>query len=211
MNYLTEITSSEKADYFRPNFWPNTPDILPDSLKGQGPSAFMIRFLLAAGLSSNYGIYGPAFELCENKRRDRESEEYLNAEKYELKAWQLDDKHSIAGFIKKVNQIRNRYHCLQQTNNLRFLNTHHDELIAFLKTHEKPGKSLAVVINLNPTKTVETILELSPEALGFDPSKDFIASDLLGDQSYTWYGGRHYIKLDPETQVGHIFSFEQVS
>lgn len=208
--YLSEITSQDKCDYFRPNLWPNTPDILADSLNGQGPISFMIRFLLAASLSSNYGIYGPAFELCENKRRDRDSEEYLNAEKYELKSWQLDATHSIAPFIKKVNQIRNRYQSLQKTKNLKFLTIHHDDLIAFLKVHEKPSKSLVVVVNLNPHKPIESVLELDAEQLGFDPKKHFLASDLLTDQSYEWYGGRHYIKLDPELRVGHIFAFEQV-
>jgi starch synthase (maltosyl-transferring) len=207
--YLTEITDPEKADYFRANFWPNTPDILPDDLHEKGPSAFKIRLLLAASLSSNYGIYGPAYELCENKRRDRDSEEYLNAEKYELKSWRLDDEKSIAGFIKKVNQIRNSYHCLQQTNQVKFLTIQHEELIAFLKIHEKPAKSIAIVVNLNPDKAIESVLELSPKELGLAPDRHFMAYDLLTEQSYEWYGGRHYIKLDPKTQVGHIFSFEQ--
>src|SRR3972149_8534778 len=117
--YLTELTQTGVREYFRPNFWPNTPDILPEHLQYGGRPAFMIRLVLAATLSSNYGIYGPAFELCINEALPGK-EEYLNSEKYEIRYWDRDKPGNLKDFMARVNRMRNENPALQSTLNVRF-------------------------------------------------------------------------------------------
>src|SRR5690606_14770619 len=132
-SYLEELTATNVAEYFWPNFWPNTPDILPEYLQADGRPAFIIRLVLAATLSSNYGIYGPAFELCENSAKEAFSEEYLDSEKYAIRAWENDRPGNIRALVKRINQIRRQNPALQQTRNLRFHSIGSEEIVCYSK------------------------------------------------------------------------------
>src|SRR5262249_55527294 len=132
--YVDELTNTDVKEYFRPNFWPNTPDILHESLQNGGRPAFVTRFMLAATLSSNYGIYGPVFELCVNQPREHPSEEYLNSEKYEVKHWDTSDRNSLNDYITLVNKARRENPALQRTDNVQFLDIDSDQILAYIKT-----------------------------------------------------------------------------
>src|SRR5690606_26412350 len=120
-------------EYFRPNVWPNTPDILPEYLQIGGRAAFMTRVVLAATLSANYGIYGPAFELMEHRAREPGSEEYLDSEKYQIRRWNLNRSDSLAPFIRRLNEIRRAHKSLQRDDSLRWLHLDNEQMIAFAK------------------------------------------------------------------------------
>ena len=139
-DYFTYLNQTPLRDYFRANLWPNTPDILPETLQIGGRPAFMVRLLLAATLGANYGIYGPAFELAENTPREPGSEEYLNSEKYELKQWDIHSGSSLRDFIARVNRIRRENSALQNDRSLRFHETDNPNLICYSKTAEDPGE-----------------------------------------------------------------------
>ena len=131
--YIHELKNSEVTEYFRPNFWPNTPDILPEHLQYGRRPAFIMRLVLAATLSSNYGIYGPAFELCVSEAVPGK-EEYLDSEKYEIKKWDWAQEGNIKDFIARVNKIRKGNPALQTYKNIHFCDTENDQLIAYVQT-----------------------------------------------------------------------------
>src|SRR5206468_1801285 len=131
--YFNELSAGPGREYFRPNAWPNTPDILPEHLQFGGRAAFMQRLVLAGTLSSNYGIYGPAFELMEHEPREPGSEEYLHSEKYELKRWNIDHPESLATFIARVNRARHDNPALQSNDGLKFQRIDNDQLLCYAK------------------------------------------------------------------------------
>jgi starch synthase (maltosyl-transferring) len=131
--YFTELTKTELKEFFRPNLWPNTPDILTEYLQFGGRQSFMTRLLLAATLGANYGIYGPAFELCENQPREPGSEEYLNSEKYEIRKWDINKPENLNSFITRVNQIRRKNPALHNDTSLQFHDINNDQLICYSK------------------------------------------------------------------------------
>ena len=147
VEYFTELASSEIREYFRPNCWPNTPDILHETLQHGGRPAFIVRAVLAATLAANYGIYGPAYELQERTPREPGSEEYLNSEKYEIKNWDLERADSLAPLIERLNSIRNQNPALQSDWSLKFHPVDNDQLIAFSKKEE--DNEILVVVNLD--------------------------------------------------------------
>jgi starch synthase (maltosyl-transferring) len=203
--YFTELTRTEVAEFFRPNLWPNTPDILPEYLQVGGRPAFMSRLVLAAALGANYGIYGPAFELCVNAPREPGSEEYLDSEKYQIKHWNLDSPESLRGFIARVNQIRKENPALHNNRSLRFYTVDNDDIICFAKHTEDRGNVIVVVVNLDPHHTHSGWVELTLAELGLDPTKPFQMHDLLTDARYLWHGPRNYLSLDPGSVPAHIF------
>src|SRR5581483_8782964 len=142
--YLTETSKPPVSDFFRPNQWPNTPDILTEFLQMGGRPAFVMRLLLAATLGANYGIYGPAFELQENRPVRHGSEEYLNSEKYEIRHWDLERPDSLQGLIARVNGIRNENAALQNDWSLRFHETENDQLICYSKESNDRSNLLVV-------------------------------------------------------------------
>ncbi len=148
-DYFTELTQTEVREYFRPNLWPNTPDILPEFLQVGGRPAFMVRLILAATLGASYGIYGPAFELCENVPLQPGSEEYLNSEKYELKHRDLQFARSLKDLIARVNQIRKENPALQSNRNLRFHETDNPSLICYSKATDDLSSVIMVIVNLD--------------------------------------------------------------
>jgi starch synthase (maltosyl-transferring) len=201
--YVNELFHTEIREYFRPNFWPNTPDILPESLQRGGRPAFMVRLILAATLAANYGIYGPAFELCENTPRQPGTEEYLNSEKYELKNPDLNSRASLRDFITRINQIRKEHRALQSNDNFRFHGTDNPSLICYSKATSDLSEVIIVVVNLDYIYRQSGWVDLDLGALGLDADQVFRVHDLLGEGSYSWRGSRNYVELTPESLPAH--------
>jgi starch synthase (maltosyl-transferring) len=204
-DYLTELTHTRVSEYLRPNLWPNTPDILPETLQVGGRPAFLSRLVLAATLGPNYGIYGPAFELGENEPMRPGSEEYRNSEKYEIRSWNLDAPHSIAGTVAAVNRARRENSALHTSNDLFFHSTDNPYLIAFSKTSADRTNRVLTVVNLDAFHTQSGWVELDLPHLGLDPGESFQVLDMLSGNRYLWQGTRNYIELSPEQVPAHIF------
>jgi starch synthase (maltosyl-transferring) len=203
--YFTELTRTDVIEFFRPNLWPNTPDILPEYLQAGGRAAFMSRLILAATLGANYGIYGPAFELCVNTPREPGSEEYLDSEKYQIKQWNSESPDSLRGLIARVNQIRAANPALQKDRSLRFYTVDNDEIICFAKHTEDHNNIIVVAVNLDPHHTQSGWVDLPLAELGLDPTKPFQMHDLLTDARYLWNGPRNYLSLNPASVPAHVF------
>jgi len=212
-SYMNELTRTPVADYFRPNFWPNTPDILSDELQRGGRAGFLSRFVLAATLSSNYGIYGPPFELQEHLPRTIGSEEYLLSEKYELRSWDLKSSRSLSAFIAVVNTIRREHPSLQFNDALTFHPVDNDQIIAYSKSRSTNESSdvVLVVVSLDHDFAQAGWVSLDTSALGVDPGDSFVVHDLLTDARYTWSGSQNFVKLDPEGVPCHIFCVEHTT
>jgi starch synthase (maltosyl-transferring) len=203
--YLIELTQTPVKDFFRPNFWTNTPDILHAYLQTGGRAAFMARLVLAATLSSNYGVYGPAFELMENKPREPGSEEYLNSEKYEIKHWDIDRPDSLKDFITRVNRIRRENAALQRNCNLWFNAANNEQLICYSKHTDDLTNIILVVVNLDPYATQSGIINVPLKSWGFDAGKPYKVDDLLSDKRYTWHGEWNFVELNPTICPAHAF------
>ncbi|MFN2544430.1 MAG: alpha-1,4-glucan--maltose-1-phosphate maltosyltransferase [Actinomycetota bacterium] len=205
IEYLTELTRTEVREYFRPNLWPNTPDILNEYLQLGGRPAFMNRLVLAATLGASYGIYGPAFELMEHEPIRPGSEEYLHSEKYEIRHWDLDRDDSLAPFIARVNRIRRENAALQSNERLWFLPIDNDQLIAYTKFTEDRDNVIVMVVNLDPGHTQSGWLGLPLADLGLDPSGSFQVHDLLTDARFLWEGEHNFVELNPHVVPAHVF------
>jgi len=203
--YFTELTQTEVREFFRPNLWPNTPDILTEYLQTGGRPAFLIRLILAATLGASYGIYGPPYELCEATPLAPGSEEYLNSEKYEIRHWKLDSSHSIAPVIARVNRIRRENPALQQDWTLRFHPVDNDELIAYSKTSPDRQNVIVTVVNLDPHHRHAGWVTLDLVSLGLVAETPYQMHDLLTGERYLWHGARNYVELDPHVMPAHIF------
>jgi starch synthase (maltosyl-transferring) len=205
MEYFTELSRPPVSDFFRPNLWPNTPDILPEYLQYGGRGAFMVRLVLAATLGASYGIYGPAFELLEARPRETGSEEYLDSEKYEIRQWDRDNPTSLRELIALVNRIRRDNPSLQSDRGLRFHAVDNDNLIAYSKTHEEGADSVLVVANVDPHHTQTGWLQLDLQSLDLPSDRSFQVHDLLSGARFLWQGPRNYVALDPGHSPAHIF------
>jgi starch synthase (maltosyl-transferring) len=203
-DYLTELTQTEVREFFRPNFWPNTPDILPEHLQFGGRPAFMMRLVLAATLSSNYGIYGPAFELCVAEALPGK-EEYLNSEKFELKNWNWKQEGNLRDFIARVNKIRKENPALHATQNLKFYEVDNDHLLFYGKATEDRSNIILVVVNLEPFRAHAGWLKVPIGEFGIDPKQAYLVHDLLSDDKYFWQGERNYVELNPQILPAQIF------
>ena len=207
--YFTELTQTDVREFFRPNLWPNTPDILSEFLQFGGRPAFMVRLILAATLGSSYGIYGPAFELCENVPIKSGSEEYLNSEKYELKSRDLDSSTSLKTLISRVNRIRKENPALQSNRNLHFHRTDNASLICYSKTTDDFSNVIVVVVNLDCFNVQRGFVYLDLDSIGLDADHPFEVQDLLGEARYSWSGSRNYVELTPERLPAHILRVSQ--
>ncbi len=203
-DYFTELTQTAVREYFRPNLWPNTPDILPEALQIGGWPAFMSRYVLAATLGANCGIYGPAYELMEHAPKEPGSEEYLDSEKYEIRRWNVDSPESLKSFIGRVNRIRHENDALHQDRTLRFHETDNQNLICYSKTSEDGANIIIAIVNLDFAHTQGGWVTVDPEALGLDPVRSFEVHDLLGGGRYLWHGARNYVELEPDSLPAHI-------
>ena len=203
--YFTELTQTDIREYFRPNLWPNTPDILTEQLQHGGRPAFMSRFVLSATLGASYGIYGPAFELGERVPREVGSEEYLHSEKYEIKQWDLRREDSLSEFIGHVNRIRRENPALHSDWNLHFHDVGNDHLLCYSKRTSDGSNVILVVVNLSPYHVHSGWLELDLAYLGVELDRPFQVQDLLTNAHYLWQGRRNYIEINPHSAPAHIF------
>lgn len=200
--YLEHLTQTEVAEFFRPNFWPNTPDILPEHLQTGGRAAFIVRVVLASTLSSTFGIYGPAYELMDNAPRPG-AEENLDNEKYELKRWDINRPDSLRHIIAQLNMIRRANPALQDNKNLRFHPTSNDLILCYSKRTDERGNIILMVVNLDYHHKHSAWLELDLAELGIGPDESFQVHDLLTDARFTWRGKRAYVDLDPQIMPAH--------
>jgi starch synthase (maltosyl-transferring) len=205
--YFTEITKQPVVDFMRPNLWPNTPDILNEYLQTGGRNAFAARFFLAATLGASYGIYGPAFELFENRPREVGSEEYLDSEKYQLRTWDVNSGESLRELITAINKVRRDNPALQNDRSLRFHPTENDQLVAYTKTTDDLGDVVLTVVNVDPRRTQAGMVTLPLDDLGLTRDKSYQAHEVLTGARYTWNGPRNYVEIDPSSAPGQIFRF----
>ncbi|HWC14725.1 MAG TPA: alpha-1,4-glucan--maltose-1-phosphate maltosyltransferase [Actinomycetota bacterium] len=201
--YLTELTQTRSADYFRPNFFANTPDILHEYLQSGGPPAFKIRLVLAALLSPTYGIYS-GYELFENTPVREGSEEYLDSEKYEIKHRHYSAAGNLTPYITRINDIRRKHSALSELTNLTFHTSDKDNIIVFSKS--APGtETILAVVSLNPFFWEEATVTLDLDALGVRTGEPFEVHDLITETRYVWNGPHNYVRLDPSEEPAHIF------
>jgi starch synthase (maltosyl-transferring) len=202
--YLTELTQTELAEYMRPNFWPNTPDILTEQLQTGGRPVFAARLLLAATLGASYGIYGPAFELMEGRNLRPGSEEYLDSEKYQLREWKPGPEGTLEPLITAVNAARSDHPALRRNDGLRFHHVDNDMLIAYSKHDPASRDTVLMVVNLDPNHMQAGWVGLDLGALDIDPAQPFQAHDVLDGSTYLWSGSHNYVELRPDQSPGHI-------
>jgi len=207
--YLTELTQTPVREFFRPNQWPNTPDILTEFLQIGGKAVFTTRLLLAATLGSNYGIYGPAFELLEHRAVRHGSEEYLDSEKYEIRNWNLGSTDSLRNVIARVNGIRFDNEALQNDWSLKFHFADNDQLIAYSKESDDRSNLILVVVNLDPHHTQSGFVNLPLDELQIPSDRAYEAEDLLTGDRYMWHGPRNYVELNPQARPGHILKIHR--
>jgi starch synthase (maltosyl-transferring) len=204
--YFTELTRTDVAEYFRPNAWPNTPDILNEYLQVGGRPAFAVRAILAGTLCASYGIYGPAFELVETRAVRPGSEEYLDSEKYQKRAWDLDAAHSLRRLIARLNRARRAHPALQFDRSLHFHPTSNEQIICYSKRSYDGADAVLVVANLDPFHRHSAWLELDLAVLGLDPGRSFAVRDLLADAQFLWTGPRNFVDLEPAELPAHVFA-----
>ena len=203
VEYFTELNQTEVKEYFRPNLWPNTPDILTEPLQIGGRPMFVQRLILAATLGASYGIYGPPFELMEHLPRERGSEEYLDSEKYQLRQWDLDRPDSLREMIALVNRVRRENPALQADHSLRFHEAENEQILCYSKA---AGDNLIVVaVSLDPHYTQASWIELDLEEMGLAPDQQFQVHDLLTGARYLWHGSRNFVQIDPHQVPAHVF------
>jgi starch synthase (maltosyl-transferring) len=203
-DYFTELTRGPGREYFRPNVWPNTPDILPASLQQGGRAAFMARATLAATLAANWGIYGPAFELLEQQPVRPGAEEYLDSEKYERRVWDLARTDSLADFIAVLNRARRDNPALHSDQGLRFVPVDNDQLIAYMKVSGDGSNVVVCVVNLDTQNTQSGWVDLDLAKLGLEPQQAFQMHDLISDAHFMWNGPRNFVILDPHVCPAHV-------
>jgi starch synthase (maltosyl-transferring) len=203
--YFTELTQTPVREFFRPNVWPNTPDILNEYLQKGGRPAFVARFILAATLGASYGVYGPAFELYENRPIRAGSEEYLNSEKYEVRVWDTGNPNSLKDLIRRVNAIRKASPALHGDWSLRFHPTDNPQLIAYSKVSEDLADMILVVVNLDPHHTQAGWVSVALNELKLGADEAYSVHDQLTDARYVWHGSRNFVQLDPSILPAHIF------
>ncbi|MDM0112497.1 alpha-1,4-glucan--maltose-1-phosphate maltosyltransferase [Variovorax sp. J22R133] len=204
--YFTELSQGEGVEYFRPNVWPNTPDILHAALQTGEEAVYKSRLVLAATLAASYGMYGPAYELMEHLPRGPSSEEYLDSEKYQLRHWDWSPDAGLRPFITRVNEIRHANEALHADRSLRFLDIDNDQLVAYMKASPDGSNVVVTVVNLDPHNAHHGWLHLDPALVGVAADKPFQMHDLISDQRFTWRGTHHYILLDPQRLPAHVFA-----
>ena len=203
--YATEVFNPPVSDYFRANFWPNTPDILATQLQAGGRAGFISRLVLAACLSPSYGIYGPAFELGERVPIAPGSEEYLHSEKYEIRSWDLDRMDSLSEVIAQVNRARHQHPALQGPPPV-FQVIDNDQLIAWTKASADRTDIVVVVVNLDPVHVHTGWLTLELAPLGIPADTPYVVEDLLTGSRFTWSGPTNFIRLDPAAVPAHVLA-----
>jgi starch synthase (maltosyl-transferring) len=205
--YVEELTKSEQREYMRPNFWPNTPDINPFHLQGANESKHIQRYLLAATLSSNTGIYGPVFEQMISAPLPGK-EEYLDSEKFQISHYDWDKENKLIELISQTNAIRKEHEALQQTNNIHFCNIENDEMIAYYKWNEDKSNEVLIVVNLDEHNSQQGMLQLPMYELGIEAGYHLKITDLVTKSDYVWYDEWNFVKLNSSIPF-HIFKINR--
>ncbi|QEC53086.1 alpha-1,4-glucan:maltose-1-phosphate maltosyltransferase [Anseongella ginsenosidimutans] len=202
--YMRELTKTDRKFYFRPNFWPNTPDILPPFLSSGGENAHIIRLILAATLSASYGIYGPVYEFCIHTPYPTK-EEYADNEKYEIRHWDWDRCTRLGELITRINRIRNTHPALQTTWNIEFAETSNDQIICYGKADPEAGDRLIIAVNLDPFHMQSAHVKIPIAALGIPAGRAYLVKDLISGNSYQWQDEWNYVQLNPQELPAHVF------
>jgi starch synthase (maltosyl-transferring) len=203
IEYLTELTAYPAKEYFRPNFFTNTPDILPVFLQEGGRPAFRIRLVLAATLSPVYGIYS-GFELCENTPIPGR-EEYLHSEKYEYKVWDWDRPGNIKDDVAVLNRFRRTNPALQEFLNLRFLNCNDPNILAYAKISSDHANIVMIVVNLDPQGVHEDTVELPLAELGMSGDAEYLLEEAFTGRAVACRGAHQRFHLDPTVNPALVF------
>ncbi|HEU4561660.1 MAG TPA: alpha-1,4-glucan--maltose-1-phosphate maltosyltransferase [Longimicrobium sp.] len=203
IEYFTELTQTEMKEYYRANLFPNTPDILPEFLQRGGRPAFMIRAILATTLSTVYGIYS-GFELCENEPLAPGKEEYLNSEKYEIKAWDWDRPGNIRPLITRLNLVRRQNPALHEYDNLRFYAADSGDILFYGKMTEDRTSMVFVAVNLDPFQAHETMLHFPLDQMGIGWGDPWEVEELLTGERHFWHGPDQWVRLEPDAP-GRIY------
>jgi len=207
--YISDLTKTEAAEIFRPNFWPNTPDILHEYLQRGGRPAFIIRLVLAATISSNYGIYGGAYITCQGEPYPGK-EEYINNEKYELKKWDLNSPGNIKKEVTLVNKIRKENPALHSTGNIEVLETNNPEILFYIKKTEDLSNIIMTVVNLDPFHKQAGKVRVPVNELGIKGGSSYEVEDLFGSKTFSWAGEWNYVELDPSVTPAHILRLKKI-
>lgn len=207
IEYVNDLVYGSSRNYFRPNFWPNTPDILPYHLQNQGDNSFILRYALAATLSSNYGVYGPSYEFYENTPVEGR-EEYYNSEKYELRNYDWKRTNRMTDIMSLLNKIRKENAALQSTWNVQFCPIENNQIIAFLKATDDLSNIILVVANLDTNRGQSGYIQLPKERLKLTDKVNIKLHDLITDEHYTWTQEWNFVDLSPNKMPFHLFKLE---
>ncbi len=205
--YGSEVHHGPSSDYMRPNFWPNTPDILSHPLRGGPRSAFAARLVLAALMVPNYGVYS-GYELCENEPASEENEEYLYSEKYEVKERDYSQASSLSSLMATLNGIRRNHQSLQRLGNFYPVASSNPSIFAFARVGA-PSDTMVIVVNLDPYHPQEDTLTLDLAMVGMPQDREYVAHDELSGERYSWIGPNPYVRLDPSVTVAHVLSLSR--
>ncbi len=208
IEYLTELTQTDRKFYFRPNFWPNTPDINPFELQGASETKHLIRYFMAFTLSSNAGVYGPVYELMHSDALPGR-EEYLNSEKFEVKHYDWSKTNRITAHMSRINQVRKENSALQRTNNIQFCTIENDQILAYFKSDGQDNHVLAVV-NLDERNTQSGWVQLPLEQMGIQAGEEFRVNDLIAETGYIWHDEWNFVELRPPGLPYHLFQIEKI-
>ncbi len=203
--YMDELAHGPKADYMRPNFWPNTPDILSGPLRNGPPSAFALRLVLAATLSPSYGVYS-GYELYENRPASETNEEYLDSEKYEIRHRDFDQPGNLAPLMAALNRIRRYHTAFTRLRSTRFWPTTNPQIVAYSKASDDGADRVLTVVNLDPVRAQEGLIHLDLGQLRLPVYEPYLVYDELSHETYTWSGADPFVRLDPGSRVAQIFS-----
>ncbi len=207
IEYMNELTQTEQKDFFRPNFWPNTPDILPYALQSAQESVYLHKYFLAATLSSSVGIYGPVYEYMVSEAMPGK-EEYHNSEKYEVQHWDWTIQNKLITLITRINMIRYEHPSLQQTNNISFCATDNDQVIAYYKFDDDHTDETIMVCNLDPYYMKQAWVQLPLKAMGVQEGQQVKVIDLITGNSYIWDKEWNFVELHP-TLPFHLFKIQK--
>ncbi|MFD0861638.1 alpha-1,4-glucan--maltose-1-phosphate maltosyltransferase [Sungkyunkwania multivorans] len=203
IDYVEELTKTEQKEFFRPNFWPNTPDINPWALQGGNEAVHLYKYFLAATLSSNTGVYGPVFEHMISEAVPGK-EEYWDSEKYQIRHWDWEKENKLTTIISKINHCRHQRASLQQTNNIQFLNVENDQLLAYYKYDSDKTDETLMVVNLDPYYAQQGWVQLPLAALGIYEGHQLQVEDQITGSSYLWNKEWCYVELHPSLPF-HLF------
>ncbi len=207
LEYMEELSNSKGAEYFRPNFWPNTPDINPYSLQGGKESIFLMRYFMAATLSSNYGMYGPVFEYMIHAAVPGK-EEYLDSEKYQIQHWDWNQTNKMTHLITMINHIRRDNEALQFTRNITLCDTDNESLFAYYKETEDKSNQLLMIVNLDPYNRQSGWIKTPLNLIGVNEGEPIIMHDLITQSSYTWNSEWNFVEIDPNSPF-HLFQIRR--